>query len=60
LLRGPENLAVLGRHATLDGGSEATIIASAMESFQTGKSLTWKQLLDIVHKHYSQRLTKGG
>jgi hypothetical protein len=59
LLRGPEDLAPLGRHATLDDNSEAAIIASVLESFQTGKPLTQKQLLDMVHEEYNPRLTKG-
>jgi hypothetical protein len=58
-LRAPEDLATRGRHAAIDDNSEAAIIASVLESFQTGKPLTRKQLLDVVHKEYNPRLTKG-
>jgi hypothetical protein len=37
-VRGPENLAKLGRHSVLDNESETAIIASVLDPFQTGKS----------------------
>jgi hypothetical protein len=58
-LRGPEDSAILGRHATLDDESEAAMMASILDPFQTGKPLTRKQLLDTVHKDYNPRLTMG-
>jgi hypothetical protein len=58
LLRGPEDLAPLGRRAAIDDKSETASIASVLESFQTGKPLTWKQVFDMLHKEYNSRLTK--
>jgi hypothetical protein len=58
LLPGPEDLAILGRHAVLDNESETVIIALVLEWFQTAKLLTRKQLLDIVHKDDNPRFTK--
>jgi hypothetical protein len=50
LLDGSEDLAILGGHAALDDEPEAATIALVLESFQAGKLLIWKQLLNMVHK----------
>jgi hypothetical protein len=55
----PEDLAILGRHEAVDNESEIAIRASVLESFQAGKPLTGKQLLDMVHKGSNPRFTKG-
>jgi hypothetical protein len=59
LFRRLEHLVIHGRDAPLDDESEAGITASALESFQPGKFLTRKQLLNMGYKDYNPCLTKG-
>ena len=59
LLRGPQRPGPLGRHMAIADDHEADLVAHILEAFRAGKTMTRKELLQMVRERYDHALTDG-
>jgi hypothetical protein len=59
LARGPQDPGPLGRHAALESDGELSLVATLLDAFGTGKSMTCKEFLQLVRERHNPHLTKG-